>query len=172
VSTVSSRPHYSDEERAACLAALEANGFNFKKTARECGVPRPTLIRWAKEQAEMDTSPDTPRTPRQEGTAAMLPEARESLAAMFERLAREMLEAVTPEKIQAAPLPYLMNAAGTAVNKMQLLRGEPTRIEERRNDDRQRLFRDRYARSRPARHAFGNPRSDPARQPVHPPTAD
>jgi transcriptional regulator of acetoin/glycerol metabolism len=35
---------YSDEQRAAVLAALDANNGNLSKTARDTGVPKSTLV--------------------------------------------------------------------------------------------------------------------------------
>jgi len=41
------RHRYSDEERADALLALEANGGNLSRTARQMGIPRATLRLWA-----------------------------------------------------------------------------------------------------------------------------
>lgn len=38
---------YSDEQRASALAALKANNGNVNKTAREIGIPEPTLRTWS-----------------------------------------------------------------------------------------------------------------------------
>lgn len=46
------RRHYSDRERAAARAKLEANGGNLTLTARETGISRYTLRAWAKDASE------------------------------------------------------------------------------------------------------------------------
>lgn len=45
------RSTYSDEDKAAVLAVLAANGGNAKRTSRETGVPLGTLRYWAKGKA-------------------------------------------------------------------------------------------------------------------------
>ena len=42
------RRQYTDAERAAALAALDANADNVRRTARETGIPHGTLRRWAR----------------------------------------------------------------------------------------------------------------------------
>ena len=37
---------YTDQQRIEVLARLEVNGGNVTRTARECGVPKPTLLSW------------------------------------------------------------------------------------------------------------------------------
>lgn len=49
---------YTDSDRAAVLAALQANGGNVAKTARETGVPRVTLIGWAKDSDRQGRTAD------------------------------------------------------------------------------------------------------------------
>jgi hypothetical protein len=39
---------YSDDQRAAAMAAYKANGNNLRKTARETGIPKGTLEYWAR----------------------------------------------------------------------------------------------------------------------------
>jgi hypothetical protein len=40
------RRRYSDEDRAVALAALAANGNNLRRTARQLGIPRASLLAW------------------------------------------------------------------------------------------------------------------------------
>lgn len=37
---------YTDDQVAQALAALDLNGGNVKRTARDLGIPRTTLVRW------------------------------------------------------------------------------------------------------------------------------
>lgn len=110
---MSKRRHYSDDERAACLAALAANGGNLKKTARQAGVPEATLRKWARGDA------------RRPG-ADLCARKKAELADLFEAQARDCLAAITPEKVAAANVQQLLVSAGVAVDKMRLLRNQPT----------------------------------------------
>jgi transposase-like protein len=108
------RRRYSDDDRATALAALAANGGNLRRTARDLGIPRGTLEAWAK------------------GTAH--PEAAENSAPKKEALA-EILEGIVynalgvlPGKLASANARQLMTIAAVAVDKMLLLRGLPTQI--------------------------------------------
>ncbi len=105
---------YSDEERAAALAALAGNGGNLGRTARELGIPAGTLRRWA------------------DGTAH--PEARANAQPKKEELAQELravawkLVKSMPGKIKKAGLKDTAISFGIAVEKAQLLEGKPTSI--------------------------------------------
>jgi transposase-like protein len=52
---VAGRSTYSDEDKAAVLAVLAANGGNIKRTARETSIPVSTLSYWAKGNASPST---------------------------------------------------------------------------------------------------------------------
>ena len=45
---------YTDQQKAEALAALIENGGNVKATARELGIPRPTLITWREKSRQPD----------------------------------------------------------------------------------------------------------------------
>jgi transposase-like protein len=93
------RKRYSDEEKAACLAALSANGGNIAKTAREVGVPRDTLRRWARGQVH-------PRV------VQMHHEKKEPLADLLEGIARQLLGDLADEaRRRAADLKEVATAA-------------------------------------------------------------
>jgi transposase-like protein len=116
--------HHSDEERAACLAALSANGGNIAKTARECGVSRQTLQRWVREQAQVNDETGIKRAPKKasaQHVAELLPDARETLEAKLEALAHKIL-AVIPGRLDEANLSQLSVALGVTVDKLALLR--------------------------------------------------
>jgi hypothetical protein len=117
------RHGYTDSARADALAALAANGGNFTRTAAQLGIPRRTLQHWAKGEC----APQVRELAQQK---------KGPLADAFEELARELLGGMTPEKMAAATLQQLATAAGIAVDKMQLLRGQPTTITEMTDEER------------------------------------
>jgi transposase-like protein len=105
---------YSDEERAACLAALTANGGNLTKTAEQVGVPRKTLEHWVKCE-------------RHPEAAKMGELKRGPMADAVELVAWKLLDDLgRPEKIDAATLNQVATAFGIAVDKARLLRGLST----------------------------------------------
>ena len=120
---------YTSDDRAAGIAALQSNGGNLRRTARETGISDVTLRRWRNE------------TDARKGAAldARLPEARATLA---ERL-RDFVDAaltVAPNKLHEANLRDVFTSVGIAIDKLQLLEGKPTSIDEVRDalsdDDR------------------------------------
>lgn len=109
------RRQYSDAEKAESLAALDANGGNVSKTARDLGLPRKTLAQWA---ADRHIHQDV---------AELRQEKKIDLAARLEQIARQLAEAM-PEKMATANLQQVATSMGIAIDKMQLLRGQPTNI--------------------------------------------
>lgn len=115
---MATRRRYSDDDRAAALAALAANGGNVARTAARLGIPVKTLANWARG----DRHPE----------AAQLGERKKGdMAAALEAVAWQILDAL-PHKIGKAPLNQAAVALGIAIDKARLLRGEPTEI---RRDD-------------------------------------
>ena len=106
---------YSDQERAEALAALAANNGNLSHTARQLGIPRATLEAWAKQKRHAEAAEN------------VAPE-KEALADRLEILAGKLLDGVTEEKIAVSGPKELLTSLGIAVDKMQLLRGQPTSI--------------------------------------------
>lgn len=106
---------YSDVQRAETMAVLAANGGNLNKTARNTGIPLSTLAKWADGKGH---SPDH---------ADLCMEKKKDLAELFEGIARDILDAAA-DKIADASLKDAMVSAGVAVDKMQLLKNEPTSI--------------------------------------------
>jgi transposase-like protein len=104
------RRRYSDDDRAAALAALAANGGNLKGTARQVGVPEPTLRHWSRDATRQGAKVEAQKT---------------ALADQFEALAERLL-AVAESKIGEASFVQLMTGAGIAVDKMLLLRERST----------------------------------------------
>ena len=122
------RQHWSDEERAAVLAVLDANGGPTKlgavtRTARDCGVSRGTLRRWI-------------ANPANAAPAHVRLDTRAQLREMWERVAGKAgacTEAVL-DASQDAPDPRELRAYATtaaiATDKVLILGGEATeRIE-------------------------------------------
>ncbi len=134
---------YTPEEKAAALAALEANRGNLKRTARECGLPVTTLRRW-----DAEVGPDPGRTkdhggpsggPDPEANPARTPKkhpptpvaaveaARTILADELERAVRGMVGQFFDEaKLREAGLKDTATTVGILIDKMRLLRGEAT----------------------------------------------
>lgn len=106
---------YSDDFRANALAALAANGGDANATAKQLEIPRTTLRQWA-------------RGARHPEATQMSQEKRAPLADTFEDIAYRLLNGVTDEKIKSAEVSRLLTAAGISVDKMRLLRGQPTSI--------------------------------------------
>lgn len=108
------RRQYSDAEKAGVLAALDANGGNVSKTARDTGVPRKTLAEWAAARLHPDV-------------AELRQSKKTDLATQLEDIARRLAGAI-PEKMATANLQQTATSMGIAIDKMQLLRGQPTSI--------------------------------------------
>lgn len=122
---------YTDEERAQALAALTANGNNVSRTAGQIGIPPATLTSWH-------------RGLRHPEATQMCHEKKGPLADRLEEVAGKLLDAIA-DKIQGASLQQIATAMGIAIDKARLLRGEPTAINEEREDGRVAEFRKRYA---------------------------
>lgn len=116
---------YTDEERAAALAALQANGGNLSLTARQVSVPRMTLATWAKEQ------------PARQALTSTRQEKRACLADRLEELAHTLID-LMPERAAEAPANQLAISLAIAIDKMRLLREQPTAIVDERLTDDQR----------------------------------
>jgi transposase-like protein len=120
------RRQYSDEEKAVALATLDANGGDVRKTARDTGIPFSTLQGWAHQRGVNESVTELAVT------------KKKNLADELERIALALVDAI-PDKIDGASLQQVATAAGIAVDKMQLLRGEPTGITKDVSDARTRL---------------------------------
>ncbi len=135
---------YSDEEKASALAALAANGGNVQLTARQVGVPRKTLEVWSKGNC---CSP---------AVANIRHQKTEDLADRLEDLAHQLANAI-PGKIPTADLKQLSVSLGIAVDKMRLLREQPTSIEGHDLSDEERLARLRQLAERAQARGLGLP---------------
>jgi hypothetical protein len=129
------RREYTIEERAAVLAVLDANQGHVRKTARDTGIPYPTLQHWIRERAMLNhpgsSTPKPPPEPTAVQVEAAVPDARTALDKLWETVLRNSLEGITLDKIGKADVVKLATVAGIATDKMRLLRGESLT-----NDDR------------------------------------
>lgn len=113
---MASRRQFSDNDKAAALAALDANGGNVYRTAKEIGVPRSTLQEWANGRVNHD-----------------VPELRHlkkgELAEKLEQVAHAYTDhLLTKSTIVGTGAKDAAVTVGTAIDKMRLLRGLPTEI--------------------------------------------
>lgn len=114
---------YSDEEKAAALAALDANGGNVNGTAQVLDIPEATLRAWAEGRNQHPS------------VAEMHERKKGELAEKFETVAHMLLDVTTDdaEGMRKTNVRDRMIAAGVAVDKKLLLTGKPTAIVERRD---------------------------------------
>lgn len=103
---------YSEAEKATALAALDANGGNVNRTARQLGIPRKTLTLWAAGHVHPDV-------------AASRQEKKKDLAAVLERLALRLANYCGRKAtIEGSSLVQAATSLGIAVDKLQNLRGQ------------------------------------------------
>lgn len=133
---------FTDEDRAAALAALDANGGNVSHTARQLDIPRKTLEGWAK---GIVTPPPPELRQQKKGDLA------DSLAELADKLAGGITNKIGDASLQAMAV-----ALGIVIDKYLLLKGLPTTISKtadaefdlsRLSVDELRHFRDLYDRS-------------------------
>jgi len=110
------RRSYSDEEKAETLALLKANGGNVKRTAREKGIPYKTVEAWVR-RGNLESLAEGVQEQKEDELEVVL--GRIALKA-----ARRADERIPKESAKVA-----MIALGIAIEKLQLLKGQPTSIE-------------------------------------------
>jgi hypothetical protein len=106
---------YTDREKAAALAFLDFNAGNVKKSATALKIPERTLNEWANNRGV------------NEDVATSRDDKKEELSALIEQAVRDMIGA-SAGKLTGANFQQLWTGVGIAVDKMQLLKGEPTNI--------------------------------------------
>jgi len=104
------------EQYAAAVNKLSDRKRNITAVAREVGVSPSTASKIAK-------SLDGDMMPLQRAIEDV---RLEDLTKRFGTLARDAIDAITPEKLEKANAQQLSLAAAVAVDKWQLLRGQPT----------------------------------------------
>jgi hypothetical protein len=113
---------YSDTQKAEALAALDANGGKVKPTAAALSIPEKTLEEWSKNRG---INPEV---------ANIRAGKREDLADRLEELAHSLLDGAAG-KILDANLSNVSVSLGIAIDKMRLLREQPTSITAALTDD-------------------------------------
>ncbi len=106
--------HYSDDRKAEILAAVDANGGNVKDTADQLGIPSQTIDYWKQGHVHADV-------------LKIRDEKHLPLADRLEALAHQLVD-VLPDKIPDASLVQAATAMAIAIDKMRLLREQPTSI--------------------------------------------
>jgi hypothetical protein len=125
------RNHYTDKQRAAAVAMLEGMGYPDKKGAlsavsNHTGIPLPTLYRWF--HGVQNPPP-----------SELVNETKIDLAAAIRRELANLFPAMDGARL-GADYKELATAAGILIDKLQLLEGKPTAInEERASDARSKL---------------------------------
>jgi hypothetical protein len=107
------RRQYSDNDKAAALAALDANGGNTYKTAKDTGINRQTLANWANGRGVNHDMPN------------LVHQKKGELAERLMDVAHLLVDAI-PDKIADASLQQVSTSLGIAIEKIQLLQGEAT----------------------------------------------
>ena len=104
------RRKYSDQDKAAALAVLDANGGNVLLTATQLRIPRKTLEAWSKQRG---VHPDVAEL-RHEKRGDLAEKIEQELAAIFTAL---------PQRRQDATYAQLVTAAGILIDKKRALEG-------------------------------------------------
>jgi len=104
---------YPEEKKAEALLAYEANSFNVSQTARQLGIPRQTLDYWIKDA---------------ERFAEIQKGKRGILADRLENIAYSLVDSIDSHDLSIVPLQNKATSLAIAIDKMQLLRGQPTSI--------------------------------------------
>lgn len=111
------RRQFSDNDKAAALAALDANGGNVYRTAQQLGIGESTLRGWASGRGTHPEIADLREVKKIE-----LADKLEQVAYKYtDHLLRDDTVLKTGAKDAAVTV-------GTAIDKMRLLRGLPTEI--------------------------------------------
>ena len=99
---------YTDQEKAAALTALDANGGNALHTAAQIGIPHTTLHYWDNGGIHEEVAKI------RNGKHGKLSDGLEEIA--------WLLVGILPEKLLEAPANVLAVALGIIVDKIQVLR--------------------------------------------------
>lgn len=113
---------YSAERKAEVLALITAHGGNVAQVANLTGIAHQTIRRWVAAADRYST---------------LQTEKQIDLAQKLENNAHKLANSIGEHDLSIVPLASKATALGIMVDKMQLLRGEPTSITA--NVDRQEL---------------------------------
>lgn len=111
------RREYTPEDRARAYVVLQTNEGNLKRTARETGIPEPTIRRWRNEWAEGGP----PNLDLVEAVVVEHVEAMEEVRNLALLRIRERLE--SPDKKDQGTLPQLGTVYGILTDKIDRARG-------------------------------------------------
>lgn len=129
---VVNKRQYSDNDKAVALATLDANGGNIRQTARVLKLPESTLTDWSNGRGACPEVTEI-RQVKKGQLAEKLEEVAHALTDNILLRAQSDFSLLTPLKDFAVSL-------GIAIDKMQVLKGEPTSISkdvtERTNEER------------------------------------
>lgn len=105
--------NYSDQEKAAALVVVDFCKGNVSDASRRTGIPRKTLVEW-----------NSGRVP--DGVAEIRQEKKKALADKLEDLAEKYVDSMTSTAGSATSRDAV--ALGIVIDKMQILRGQPSVI--------------------------------------------
>lgn len=114
------RRHYTDEDRAAALAALQGNRGNIKRTARDLGVPESTLRRWSADPIRAAGGAEL-RARKREEVGEAWGRVRDKALTLAEALLDELAGCTEPRMLQT-----LVTVGAVATEKRELLSGGAT----------------------------------------------
>ena len=106
---------YSDDQRAAAMAAYKANGNNLRKTARETGIPKGTLEYWARGD---DANPVSDELQTNKNT-----ELVDDLFLLAQALVKS---ALVKAEAEDGNVQQVTTSLGIVIDKINILMGEAT----------------------------------------------
>lgn len=115
---------YTDREKAAALAWLDASGQDCLSVSRQLGIPNSTLDEWVNGRKQ---SADVPKLRK---------DIKNELSAKLDEMMLKLID-VPDANVEKAGLAARYTSFGIAFDKAQLLAGKPTAINENRDTNRQ-----------------------------------
>lgn len=109
------RKKYTEQDKALALATLDANAGSLRKTSEQLRIPVATLDDWSKGRTV---------TPKIE---QLRTENKIELSEKLDNIAHLLADAI-PAKIDRASLLQASTSLAIAIDKMRLLREQPTQI--------------------------------------------
>lgn len=110
---MATRRQFSDKDKAAALAVLDANNGNVFKTAKQLNIGRTTLEGWSKGRGINHDVPE------------LRQHKKDEISQRLVEIVHKLIDAM-PDKITDANLQQVSTSIGIAVEKIQLLDGDPT----------------------------------------------
>lgn len=127
-----SKRQYSDNDKAVALATLDANQGDVSKTAKVLKIPASTLADWSQNRGVCPEVTEIREVKKQE--------LAEKLEAVAHALTDNILLRAESDFSILTPLKDFAVSLGIAIDKMQVLKGQPTSISrdvtEHTNEDR------------------------------------